>query len=92
MNPLRLVQAIVFTVTLRCERLDRLRTNKDRADWSRGERFAERLHTSMCKSCRRTRRKLERLNEGLRSLGEVGAEGMPESAKERVRRGLRESS
>ena len=92
MKPIRLITAMFWALTLRCERLDRLRATKPREEWSASERFGERLHTSMCRSCRRARRKLERLDEGLQSLSESAGEAMPGAAKERLRERLHESS
>jgi len=92
MKPVRLITSLFWALTLRCERLDRLRATKPREEWSATERFGERLHASMCRSCRRARRKLERIDAGLQTLGESASEAMPEGAKERLRRGLRESS
>lgn len=92
MKPIRLITAMFWAVTLRCERLDRLRATKPREEWEAAERFGERLHTSMCRSCRRARRKLDRLDEGLRTLGDSAAGSMPDGTRERLRRGLAESS
>lgn len=91
MNVVRFIKAVGYVLTLRCEEADRLRAAKREGEWTRAERLGEALHTSICKSCRNARRKLELLQESLRDLDEeIGAEAMPEDVRERLRRRVAE--
>jgi hypothetical protein len=91
MAVVRVLKALGYVLTLRCEEADRLRAAKKRGEWTRAERIGEALHTSICKSCRNARRKLELLQESLEELEEeVAAEAMPKDVRERLRRRISE--
>ena len=80
----RFLTSCLYVVTLRCERVDALRSTKPEAEWTKTERFAESLHVKMCKTCRRTREKLRVLDEGLRSFDDTPAEPLSDAARARM--------
>ena len=69
------LRSIWYILTLRCEEADRLRAIADPASLSRHQRIAERIHRGLCSSCRHAARQLERLDKGLRDLGEGSGGG-----------------
>ena len=62
----KLIKAVQLVLTLKCERSMRLVSEALDRDLSLGERIALRLHLFICRACRRARRQLFFLHEGLR--------------------------
>jgi hypothetical protein len=90
----RLAKALWYVLTLRCEEADRVRAVENAGGetaWS--ERVGERLHSSLCKSCRIARRKLDAITDALHSnrdrFGSGGDAVLSDAAKDAMAERLR---
>jgi len=81
------LRVIWYVLTLRCEEADRVRSVAREGERLRaGARVGERVHTSLCRNCRRARRRLRELDRLVSELREdAGAAPMPPDARERLR-------
>ncbi|MEO1007590.1 MAG: hypothetical protein AAFX79_03420 [Planctomycetota bacterium] len=89
-----LARTIWFVVTLQCEQADRIRANLGDPAVTRADRFAERVHSTLCSSCRNARRQAEQIQDALSDLASGGSaeptgEPMPADARARIAARLR---
>jgi len=89
------LRTIWYVLTLRCEEADRLRAVARHGELSRSERVAERLHRSLCSSCRHAAAQIERIDRGLDRLADGVADhavpGWSEERRARLEAALREA-
>ncbi|HXH61890.1 MAG TPA: zf-HC2 domain-containing protein [Fimbriimonadaceae bacterium] len=86
-------QTIWFVLRLTCDESARLLSDSMDRDLTRTERTALRLHNLTCKSCKRFVRQLQFLREAAPKVAvEPGVSGIPDDAKERIRRALKDAS
>lgn len=92
----RLLRSLWYVLQLRCEEAERLMQHRpgDELTWS--ERNGLRVHLSICRGCRATRRRLEQIVDMLReadfaetSEGEASRSVLSDDAKQRLRQALR---
>ena len=81
-----------YVLSLRCEEAERVRALPHGASDRAGSRLGERVHSTLCSSCRRARKRLRELNRAIDELKDPGAEGaappMPSDARARIARAL----
>jgi len=92
----RFLRSLWYALLLRCDEAERLmeRRPEDALTWS--ERGGLRMHMAICRSCRATRRRMERIAELLRDAddaetthGEASGAVLADDAKQRLRQALR---
>lgn len=92
----RLLRSLWYVLQLKCEEAERLMERRpgDELTWS--ERSGLRVHLSLCRGCRATRRRLEQMVDLLRdadlaetSEGEGSRGVLTDDAKQRLRQALR---
>lgn len=90
----RTLHILWYVLTLRCEEADRVRCAVDAEGVEGYQLVAERVHRTLCSSCRAAKRQLDAVNRTLEALGsdEAPCEGMPADAKARIARALEERS
>ncbi|USO00107.1 MAG: hypothetical protein H6810_05445 [Phycisphaeraceae bacterium] len=69
------IRTIWYILTLRCEEADRLRSRARGGELTRTERVAERLHRSLCSSCRKAAAQLDQIDRALEHLADGLSEG-----------------
>lgn len=81
-----------YVLSLRCEEAERVRSLPHGASDRAGSRFGERVHSTLCSSCRRARKRLRELNKAIDELkspeGGDEAPPMPADARARIARAL----
>ena len=88
---MRMLAALKLILTLSCEESTRIVSDSLDRDNSLVERWAVRLHTLGCWSCRRFRRQMEFLRRAMRSRDKLDAsailadEGLSSAARDRIR-------
>ena len=85
---LRFVKSVWYVMTLNCREAERLRAGApvDEMVWS--ERVGERIHSSLCSACRRTRRQLETVGAMVADHRDDLADGADETLSSDRRRDL----
>lgn len=65
---IRLLKAIAYVLTLRCEEADRIRAIARSEDTSRAEKIGATLHAWVCRACWAARKQADRLDEAIDML------------------------
>lgn len=84
----RLFRSIWFVLTLSCEESSRMLSDSLDRELSRTEKTALTLHNVICRSCKRFNGQLTFLRRIAREDSVESSEGMPDDARERIRRAL----
>lgn len=88
---IRLAKATWYVLTLRCEEADRIRCRiSSGADAPWHQRFGERVHSTLCRSCRSARRKLDAISSVIASDRDRLAAGAGESLSDAGRQAIAE--
>jgi hypothetical protein len=87
------VRTIWRLLNLPCEGMSRLASRSLDCDLGSMERIALRLHLLYCAACRRYQQQLMHIRSAVRALADSpsGAPGLPDEARERIKRALKRS-